>query len=190
MQDIAYLYGQDTSFAVGIGKVTGWVRVFDLYDFEYGYFEYAGKMLTYSAGIEWSIYHGVAKGWSTFIDKGVHNFKGVAYDVAFGGSLGPASVGLDFSVSEDGKISGPSWYFTMGLGYGSFLDVSASLTEAVLRERVLFHQPCKNPTVEEVEQFIDFLEEKLPGEAFRTLAQNKLRRYRNKLERWYRWNEG
>jgi len=185
MQDIAYVYGQGTSFAAGIGKVTGWVRVFDLYDFEYGYFEYAGKMLTYSAGIEWSIYHGVAKGWSTFIDKGVHNFKGVAYDVAFGGSLEFVSGGLDISWSEDRRISGPTWYFTMGLGLGSFLDVGGSRTEAVLRERVLFHQPCKNPTVEEVEQFIDFLEEKLPGEAFRTLAQNKLRRYRDKLEKYY-----
>jgi hypothetical protein len=176
---------RDTSFAAGIGKVRGWVRVFDLYDFEYGYFEYGGKMLTYSAGIEWSIYHGVAKGWSNFPTKGVHNFKGVAYDVTVGGSLEFVGGGLDISWSEDGSISGPAWYFTMGLGLGSFLDVGGSRTEAVLRERVLFHQPCKNPTVEEVEQFIDFLEEKLPGEAFRTLAQNKLRRYRDKLEKYY-----
>jgi len=127
----------------------GHERVYDLFDFEYGEFDFVGGGLSIGTllGVGTAQYVGVVTGWSNYSarDPGVHRYSGPSYSVAETLNL-PFKVAGSTSgqgfITSDRNLHGTIWAYGLGKDV-SPLPASLSFIDTVytLKRRHAYHRP-------------------------------------------------
>lgn len=155
--DIGFIEGASGSFVAGTtGGVGGVETVFDLYDFEVGFFWYGGLSAATSVSATGNAYVGGVTGWSSFDEGGVANYAGAA--VSFGGGVGIAllGVGVQGFAGEQAALRG----LTLGGSIGPSLSgsppvsVSGAAVEYTLLQVLPFH--TRGPRQQTLEDALAF----------------------------------
>jgi len=109
--DIGVVVGLSTSCGIGAGGSTGIELVLDLYDLEVDTFANLGFGPAIGGSI--SGYMGFVTGWSSFRDRGVHNYKGFS-----GAIMGSLKVGatVQGGVTRPSPGGGKLWALSVGAG--------------------------------------------------------------------------
>jgi RHS repeat-associated protein len=211
--DIGYIEGYSGEAGALIGATGGLEEVYDLYDFEYALFAYAGGGGFALVDAAVSIYFGVVTGWSTYDPPGITNYAGLAVyaGISVGSilSVGAEAFGTPQAFAQlrsqgrlrDGNMAGTAVTISVGPKIPipvPPVNLSAGAVKSVMVPwtHVTFQGPGAKRTSAEARAFATFIRIKpLPSDPFlapvyfagRTFAVNELLSFAHD---WDLWNSG
>lgn len=174
--DVGIVVSVSIACGVGAGASASIDHVFDLYDFEVDTFGTVsgGTVLGGSATVSIGIVHG----WSTFADRGVHNYSGIAANWGIGaGAIALQGVGTQPVDTNNGQL----WGGSVGTGASFGAKWNGTMLEEALSKlpfklsggvsssfnaeqfglpsmKQVFHSPRKNPTMRDAMQFNQYID--------------------------------
>lgn len=184
--DVGYIEGASGTVQGLVGAVGGSESLWDLYNFEYGIFDYSGLGIFADLGFGGVIYSGEVYEWSNFNPSSIERYSGAFTAVSLFVNVGFPGVKVPGVGASGGVIGFASPDFSM-YSYASFSGTGLTLcapidgnivwTEYVFNPATkrTFHDEGKRPTSRDAQEFINFIEATMIDPAYKQKAKEIVR---------------